>query len=112
MSGTTISIRRPTWSKPACAGCATRSTRVLAARNSSILFAAWAMLFDRLRSLRRTLAFRLTVWYAAIFTVSSLLAFFFFYVQIASILNERTDNDLAEDIEEFSFLLASKGIEE
>jgi heavy metal sensor kinase len=70
------------------------------------------MLLDRLLRLRRTLAFRLTVWYAAIFTVSSLLAFFFFYLQVASILRERTDEDLLDDIKEFSALLAAKGIEE
>jgi heavy metal sensor kinase len=70
------------------------------------------MLLERLRRLRRTLAFRLTVWYAAIFTVSSLLAFFFFYLQVASILRERTDEDLLDDIKEFSALLAAKGIEE
>lgn len=70
------------------------------------------MLFDRLRSLRRTLAFRLTVWYAAIFTISSLLAFLFFYLQIASILRDRTDEDLVDDIKEFSTLLAAKGIDE
>jgi heavy metal sensor kinase len=70
------------------------------------------MLFDKLLRIRRTLAFRLTVWYAAIFTVSSLLAFFFFYLQIASILRERTDEDLLDDIGEFSALLAAKGIEE
>lgn len=70
------------------------------------------MLFDKLRRFRRTLAFRLTFWYAGIFTVSSLLAFFFFYLQIASILRERTDEELLEDIEEFSVLLGEKGIDE
>ncbi|MDP2606017.1 MAG: hypothetical protein Q8S00_26035 [Deltaproteobacteria bacterium] len=70
------------------------------------------MLSDKLRRVRRTLTFRLTVWYAGIFTVSSLLAFFFFYLQIASILRERTDEDLSDDIGEFSALLAEKGIEE
>jgi heavy metal sensor kinase len=70
------------------------------------------MLFDNLRRLRRTLAFRLTLWYAAIFTVSSLLAFLLFYLQIASILRERTDEDLLDDIKEFSALLADKGLEE
>lgn len=70
------------------------------------------MLFDKLRKLRRTLAFRLTLLYAAIFTVSSFVAFFFFYLQIASILRERTDEDLREDIEEFSALFRDKGIEE
>jgi heavy metal sensor kinase len=70
------------------------------------------MLLGKLRRLRRTLAFRLTLWYAGIFTVSSLLAFFVFYLQIASILRERTDEELLDDIEEFSDLLADKGIEE
>jgi heavy metal sensor kinase len=70
------------------------------------------MFFDKLLRIRRTLAFRLTVWYATIFTVSSLLAFFFFYLQVASILRERTDEDLLDDITEFSSLLAVKGIAE
>jgi len=70
------------------------------------------MLFDKLRRIRRTLAFRLTVWYAAIFTASSLLAFLFFYLQIASILRERTDEELLDDIEEFSTLFDEKGIDE
>jgi heavy metal sensor kinase len=70
------------------------------------------MLFEKVRKLRRTLAFRLTVWYAAIFTVSSLVAFFVFYLQIAAILRERTDEDLLDDIQEFSALFRDKGIEE
>jgi heavy metal sensor kinase len=60
----------------------------------------------------RTLAFRLTLWYAGIFTVSSLLAFLFFYLQIASILRQRTDEELRDDVKEFSTLLQEKGIEE
>ena len=70
------------------------------------------MLLEKLHRLRRTLAFRLTISYAAIFTVSSLLAFFFFYLQIASILRERTDEDLLDDVQEFSALFDEKGIEE
>jgi heavy metal sensor kinase len=70
------------------------------------------MLLDKLSRFRRTLAFRLTVWYAGIFTVSSLLAFSFFYFQITSIVGERTDEELLDDIEDFSGLLAEKGIEE
>jgi heavy metal sensor kinase len=70
------------------------------------------MWFANLRSIRRTLAFRLTLWYAGIFTVSSLLAFLVFYLQIAAILDHRTDEDLIEDIEEFSDLLTAKGIDE
>jgi len=70
------------------------------------------MLFEKLLRIRRTLAFRLTVWYAAIFTASSLLAFFFFYLQIGAILRERTDQDLLDDVKEFSNLLAAQGMEE
>jgi len=69
------------------------------------------MLLDKLRSFRRTLAFRLTVWYAGIFTVSALLGFLFFYLQVASILRDRTDEELLDDIKDFSVLLAEKGIE-
>lgn len=70
------------------------------------------MWFAKLRSIRRTLAFRLTLWYAGIFTVTSLAAFLVFYLQIAAILDRRTDEDLLDDIEEFTALLAAKGIEE
>lgn len=70
------------------------------------------MLLDKLRSFRRTLAFRLTLWYAAIFTVSSLLAFFVFYLQIATILRDRTDEELLDDVKDYSVLLAEKGVEE
>ncbi|MGH7829550.1 MAG: hypothetical protein ACREP8_05185, partial [Candidatus Binatia bacterium] len=69
------------------------------------------MFLDKLRSVRRTLVFRLTVWYAGIFTLSSLLAFFFFYLQIRSTVRERTDAELVESIEEFSALLAARGME-
>jgi heavy metal sensor kinase len=62
--------------------------------------------------MRRTLAFRLTLWYAGIFTVSSLLAFLFFYFQIESILRERTDEELRDDIKEFSALLQEQGLEQ
>ena len=70
------------------------------------------MWLDRLRRVRRTLAFRLTVWYAGIFTVFSLLAFFLFYLQIASIIRERTDEELRDGIKEFSALLAARGMDE
>jgi heavy metal sensor kinase len=69
------------------------------------------MLLEKLRNIRRTLAFRLTIWYAAIFTVSSLLAFAFFYFQITSIVRDRTDEDLLEEIEEFSKHLNAGGID-
>jgi heavy metal sensor kinase len=69
------------------------------------------MFLDKILSVRRTLAFRLTVWYAGIFTVSSLLAFLFFYLQITSIIRERTDAELVEGIAEFSALMTARGID-
>ncbi len=70
------------------------------------------MLLDKLRSVRRTLAFRLTLWYAGMFTASSLLAFFLFYLQIASIVAQRRDEELLDDVKEFSALLIAKGLQE
>lgn len=70
------------------------------------------MLFDKLLRFRRTLAFRLTVWYAGIFTVSALFAFIIFYLQIASMIRDRTDDELLDNIKEFSHLLTAKGLEE
>jgi heavy metal sensor kinase len=69
------------------------------------------MFLRNLLSLRHTLVFRLTVWYAGIFTVFSLLAFAFFYYEIASIVRGRTDAELSETIEEFSSLLSAKGLD-
>jgi len=61
--------------------------------------------------LRHTLAFRLTLWYAAVFTVSSCAAFIFFYLLITSVFQERTDSELAEQTHRFSALLAVRGVD-
>ena len=60
------------------------------------------MFLKKLRSLRHTLALRLTVWYAGIFVASCVLAFMLVYVLMVSIVQERTDADLEEDIDEFA----------
>lgn len=60
----------------------------------------------------QTLVFRLTLWYAGIFALSSFLAFFAFYHHITSIISERTNEDLLETAHEFSALMASRGIDE
>ena len=59
----------------------------------------------------RTLAFRLTLWYASIFVASSLVAFVVFFLAINSILSSRVDEDLQEDIAEFQALLRAEGME-
>jgi heavy metal sensor kinase len=69
------------------------------------------MSLKKLISLRNTLAFRLTLWYAGIFSVSSCVAFLLFSTLVTSFLRERTDQELLSQVERFSTLLASEGME-
>jgi heavy metal sensor kinase len=68
------------------------------------------MFFEKILKLRHTLAFRLTLWYAGIFTVSLCAAFLLLYLSIASITQKRTDHELSGEIAEFSSLLAANGM--
>lgn len=61
--------------------------------------------------LHHTLAFRLTLWYAVIFTISSCTAFLFFYLLITSVIRQRTDRDLLDQVGKFSTLLSTNGID-
>ncbi len=70
------------------------------------------MYLKKLLNVRHTLSFRLTLWYAGIFIFSSFVAFFFLYFMIASDIQEKTDQELLEDIPEFASLLSLKGIDE
>ena len=58
-----------------------------------------------------TLAFRLTLWYAGIFTVSSCIAFFLFYMLITSVIRERTDQELLSQAGQFSTVLEARGLD-
>ena len=69
------------------------------------------MYLKKMLRLRRTLAFRLTLWYAAIFTISSFCAFLAFYHLAASVIHKRTDEELYSEISEYSSLLSLKGID-
>ncbi|HNP52831.1 MAG TPA: HAMP domain-containing protein, partial [Nitrosomonas nitrosa] len=60
---------------------------------------------------RRSLALRLTAWYAAIFFVFSIIAFIFTYFLVAAALQEKTDEDLEEDIGEFIAFMHAGGLE-
>ncbi len=62
-------------------------------------------------NLRHTLAFRLTLWYAGIFTLSSCVAFLLFYMLITTFMRTQTDQDLLGQVNRFSTLLASEGVE-
>ncbi|MFC1579526.1 sensor histidine kinase [Thermodesulfobacteriota bacterium] len=67
------------------------------------------MSLKRLPRLRGTLSFRLTLWYAGTFTLSSLFVFSIFYYHIYSITMERTDQELLEEIQEVSVLMSEGG---
>jgi heavy metal sensor kinase len=58
-----------------------------------------------------TLALRLTIWYAAIFAASSVLAFVLVYALAAAFVAQRTDEDLQEDLRDFGALLQQQGVE-
>ena len=70
------------------------------------------MFLRKLLRLPKTLAFRLTLWYTGAFTVSSIIAFIVIYLLTTSIIQGRTDQELLEEVEEFSSLLELKGINE
>jgi heavy metal sensor kinase len=64
------------------------------------------------RKSRNTLAFRLTLWYAGIFTVSSCIAFLLFYMLVTSVVRDRTDQELMGQARRFAVLASTGGIEE
>ncbi len=58
-----------------------------------------------------TLGFRLTLSYTLAFALVFVSALGFLYLSINTILNERIDDDLREDIAEFRLFFNSGGIE-
>jgi heavy metal sensor kinase len=60
-------------------------------------------------SFRNTLAFRLTLWYAGIFSVSFCLAFLMLYLLISAFILGQTDQELLSQVNRFSLLLSSQG---
>ena len=69
------------------------------------------MFLKRLIETRRTLAFRLTLWYAGIFLFSAAVAFAFFYYLIAEAIRSRADQDLLAEVRSFSSVMALQGVE-
>ncbi len=61
--------------------------------------------------IQHTLAFRLTFWYACIFTVSSLLTFAFFYFFITTVIRNQTDQEMKKQAGVFSSMLAVNDLE-
>jgi heavy metal sensor kinase len=69
------------------------------------------MLFGKLLSLRRTLAFRLAIWYATISALSSLGAFLVLYLAGISLVQRRTDQELLNERVKFSAMLRLHGMD-
>lgn len=69
------------------------------------------MFLKNLLKIRHTLAFRLTLWYAGIFTFSACAAFLVFYLMMTSILRDRTDQELLGQVSTFSSIFSAKGLE-
>lgn len=69
------------------------------------------MYFGRINKLLHTLAFRLTLWYAAMFIITAATAFTLIYVIIDSAFQERIDGDLLAQSREFESIYAMQGIE-
>jgi heavy metal sensor kinase len=67
------------------------------------------MYLKRKINFRNTLAFRLTLWYAIVFTISSTLVFLIFYLGVSSYFRYQTDQDLQDQVRRFSILLTSQG---
>jgi heavy metal sensor kinase len=66
----------------------------------------------KLFSQRNTLAFRLTLWYAGIFAISSCIAFLLFYTLITSVIRDRNDEELLNQANRFATLFSSEGVDE
>ncbi len=69
------------------------------------------MFSDSFNSLRHTLALRLTILYAAVFAISSTLAFVLIYFFMVAVVEQRTDDDMQDDVEEFSEFLKVGGLD-
>jgi len=69
------------------------------------------MFLKSLNRLRRSLAFRLTLWYAGIFSISAFLAFIFFYFQIIDVLRNQVDDELQRQMRAFAGIMQVDGLE-
>jgi len=69
------------------------------------------MFLRKMVELQRKLAFRLTLWYAAIFTLTACIAFVVFYILFSSMMVRRSDQDLIRQADEFSATLSLQGVD-
>ncbi|MFO7706831.1 MAG: ATP-binding protein [Desulfobacterales bacterium] len=69
------------------------------------------MFLKKLAELRRTLAFRLTLWYAGVFLLSAAIAFAFFLYLITTTIRGRTDQELLSGVRSLSAVMMRQGLE-
>jgi heavy metal sensor kinase len=69
------------------------------------------MYSEKLSKIVHSLSFRLTLWYAAVFILSSCVAFLLFYVLITSVVRQRIDDDLREEVVTFSNIFTIDGLQ-
>jgi len=69
------------------------------------------MFLKSLRNLKNSLSFHLTLWYAAVFSISVLFALSIFYYRIFSITMELKDQDLTGEIKEFAIIMTNGGLD-
>ncbi|MCF8045193.1 MAG: HAMP domain-containing histidine kinase [Desulfarculaceae bacterium] len=58
----------------------------------------------------KTVAFRLTLWYAGVFSISSMVVFVLFYLLVSQTMLNRIDRDLSDKLSLFSAVLSRKGM--
>jgi heavy metal sensor kinase len=68
------------------------------------------MRFGRMNRLKNSLAFRLTLWYAAIFLLMAITVFMIVYALVDSAFKQRIDQDLLSQSREFEAVYAIEGI--
>jgi heavy metal sensor kinase len=67
------------------------------------------MFFAKINRLWRSLAFRLTLWYAVVFVVSAAIVFALFYMSIRAMIYQRLDDELLKKSKEFASIYALQG---
>ena len=59
---------------------------------------------------RASLALRLTLWYAGVFALTAVLAFFLFYLLITNLVRTRIDTNLVRQSDEYNTVLSLQGV--
>jgi heavy metal sensor kinase len=69
------------------------------------------MSLKKATDLFRHLSFRLTLWYGLSFTVCGVLLLLVFYIRVAYVTREQVDEELIEEVSDFTELMQADGLE-